>query len=74
MLVYSHNILNRRKSCASQLLNVCRVSDVRQIETHAVEPLVSDPSAFKVEIAAAKLKRYKTPGSDPFCMGVKFRL
>jgi hypothetical protein len=27
-------------------------------------PLVPDPSPFEVEIAIAKLKRYKSPGSD----------
>jgi hypothetical protein len=37
---------------------VHRVSDVRQIEIHTAEPLVTDPNPF------AKLKRYKTPGSD----------
>jgi hypothetical protein len=45
-------------------LNVHRVSDVRQIEIHTAEPLGSDPSPFEVEIATAKLKRYKSPGSD----------
>jgi hypothetical protein len=29
-----------------------------------LEPLVPDPSAFEVEIAIEKLKRYKSPGSD----------
>jgi hypothetical protein len=48
-------------------LNVHRVSDVRQIEIHTAEPLVLDPSAFEVEIAIAKLKRYKSPCSDHFC-------
>jgi hypothetical protein len=43
----SHNILNRWKNYFSQLLNVRRASDVRQIE-----------------ISIAKLKRYKSPGSD----------
>jgi hypothetical protein len=28
------------------------------------EPLLPDPSCFEVEIAIAKLKRYKSPGSD----------
>jgi hypothetical protein len=37
--------------------------DVRQIEIHTVEPLAPDPSPFEVEIAIAKLKRYKSPGS-----------
>jgi hypothetical protein len=40
-------------------LNVHRVSDVRQIEIHTAEPLVRE-----VEIAIAKLKGYKFPGSD----------
>jgi hypothetical protein len=40
----------------SQLLNVHRVRDVRQIEIHRAEPLVPDPSPSEVEIAIAKLK------------------
>jgi hypothetical protein len=32
-----------------------RVSDVRQIEIHITESLVSDPSPFAVEIVIAKL-------------------
>jgi hypothetical protein len=35
---------------------VHRVSDVRQIEIHTVEPLVPDPSPFEFGIAIAKLK------------------
>jgi hypothetical protein len=35
LLADSHNILNRWKNYFSQLLNVHRVSDVRQIETHS---------------------------------------
>jgi hypothetical protein len=31
---------------------------------HTAEPLVPDPSSFVAEIAVAKLKRYKSPGSD----------
>jgi hypothetical protein len=45
-------------------LNVHSVSDVRQIEIHTAEPLVPDLSPFEVEIATAKLKRFKSPGSD----------
>jgi hypothetical protein len=48
----------------SQLLNVHRVSDVRQREIHAAELLVPEPSTFVVEIATAKLKGYKTPDID----------
>jgi hypothetical protein len=40
------------------------VSDVRQIEVHMAEPLISGPSCLEVEIAVAKLKKYKLPGSD----------
>jgi hypothetical protein len=38
------------------------VNDVRQIEIHTAEPLLSDPR-LEVEIAIAKLKTYKSPGS-----------
>jgi hypothetical protein len=54
LLADSHIILNRWKNY-SQLLNVYRASDVRQIEMHTAKPLVSDPGLFKVEIAIAKL-------------------
>jgi hypothetical protein len=45
-------------------LNVHNASDVRQIEVHMAEPSVPDPSRLEVEIAIAKLKKYKSPGSD----------
>jgi hypothetical protein len=48
-LADTHNILNRWKNYFSQLLNVHRFCDVRQIEIHAAEPLVPDPSPFEVE-------------------------
>ncbi|PNF20043.1 hypothetical protein B7P43_G05813 [Cryptotermes secundus] len=64
LLAESHNSLNRWRNYFSQLLNVHRVSTVRQTEIHTAEPLVPDPSPFGVEIAIAKLKRYKSPGSD----------
>jgi hypothetical protein len=43
---------------------VHNVSDVRQIKIHTVEPLVYSPIRLEVEIANAKLKMYKSPGSD----------
>jgi hypothetical protein len=49
------NETSRWKNYFSQLLNVHRASDVRQIQI----PLVPDPSPCEVEIAIAKLKRYK---------------
>jgi hypothetical protein len=60
LLKDSHNILNRWKNYFSQLLNVHNVSDVRQIEVHIAQPLVSVPSHLEVEIAIAKLKKYKS--------------
>jgi hypothetical protein len=51
------------KKYFSRLLNVHKVSDVRQKETHTAELLVPDPSPFDVT-AIAKLKGYKTPDSD----------
>jgi hypothetical protein len=45
---------------------VHNVSDVRQIEVHTAEPLVPGPIRLEAEIAIAKLKKYKSPGSDQF--------
>jgi hypothetical protein len=46
--------------------NVHNIRDVRQIEVHTAEPLVPGPSRLEVEIATAKLKKYKSPGSEQF--------
>jgi hypothetical protein len=35
-----------------------------QTEVHTAEPLVPGPSRLEVEIAIAKLKKYKSPGGD----------
>jgi hypothetical protein len=43
---------------------LCGDSDVRQREIHTAEQLVPNPSPFEGEIAIAKLKKYKSPGSD----------
>jgi hypothetical protein len=48
----------------SQLLSVHSVSDVRQLKVHTAEQLVPGPSYLEVEIAIAKLKKYKSPCSD----------
>jgi hypothetical protein len=64
LLADSHNILNRWKNYFSQLLDVHRVSEVRQVEIHTAESLVLDPSPFEMEVAIAKMKRYKSPSSD----------
>jgi hypothetical protein len=64
LLADSHHILIRWMNYVSQLLNVHNVSDVRQMEVHMAEPLLPGPSLLEVEIATAKVKKYKTPGSD----------
>jgi hypothetical protein len=64
LLADSNNILNMWKNYYSQLLNVHRVSDDRQIEIHTAEPLITDSSPFEIETAVAKFKHYKSPGSD----------
>jgi hypothetical protein len=48
----------------SQLSNVNRVSDVRQREIHTAVPLMSETSAFDVELAIEKLKTHISPGID----------
>jgi hypothetical protein len=58
LLADSHNILNR------QNVNVHRVSDVTLMDKQTVEPPVPGPSPFEAEIAIAKFKKYKLPGTD----------
>jgi hypothetical protein len=45
-------------------LNVHWNNNIRQTEIHRAEPHEPEPSAFTVEMAIEKLKRYKSPGSD----------
>jgi hypothetical protein len=45
-------------------LTIHRVVDVRQIDIYPAEPLVPDPSPSEVDIAIAKLKRFKSSGSN----------
>jgi hypothetical protein len=58
------NVLNTWKHFFNQVLNVHGVHDVRQMDIHMAEPLVSEPSLVEVEIAIGKLKSYKSPGTD----------
>jgi hypothetical protein len=46
------------------MLNVQGLHDFRQMVTQMTEPLVSESSLVKVEIAIGKLKRYKSPGTN----------
>jgi hypothetical protein len=59
LLVDPHNILNKWKSYFFQFLIV---HNVRQIEVHTAESLAPGISRLEVEIALAKLKKYKSPG------------
>ena len=58
-----HRILARWRNLFTPLLNENGVNDVRQA-VHTAEPLVSEPSAFEVEMAIEKLKRHKSPAID----------
>jgi hypothetical protein len=51
------------EECFSQLLNVHKVRDVRQIEIYAAESTSPDPSSLEVEIAVRELKRNNSPGT-----------
>jgi hypothetical protein len=64
LLADSNTIVNRWKIYFSQVLNVQNFSDVGQIEIQTADPLVPGPSHLEVEISIAKLKKYKSPGSD----------
>jgi hypothetical protein len=47
-------------------MNVHKVSDVRQKETHKAEPLVPETSTLEAETDVAKLKKYKSSDSNHF--------
>jgi hypothetical protein len=64
LLAGPQSILNRWKNFFNQVLNVHGVHDIRQMDIHMTEPLVSEPSLVEVEIAFEKLKSYKSPGTD----------
>jgi hypothetical protein len=63
ILMYEYKLFHST-NYFSQLLNVHRVSDVKQIEIHTAEPLVPESSPFEVDIAIAKFKKYNSLGSD----------
>jgi hypothetical protein len=44
-----------------------------QMKVHTAEPLIPDPSLFEVEIAIAKLKKYKSPDIDWIGRKKKFK-
>jgi hypothetical protein len=40
------------------------VTGIQQIEIHTVQTLVAEPSPLDIEIAIAKMERYKSPSID----------
>jgi hypothetical protein len=64
LLADPQSVLNKWKKLFSQVLNVHRVHDVRQMDIHTAESLVPEPSLVEVESAIGKLKRYKSLGTD----------
>jgi hypothetical protein len=64
LLANFHNLLNRWKSYFSRFLNIHNFCDVKQIEKHTAGPLVPGLSYLEAEIPIAKLKKYKSPGSN----------
>jgi hypothetical protein len=57
------SVLNMWKNFLNQVLNVHGVHNVRQMDIHMAEPLVSKPSLVEVEVALGKLGSYKSPGT-----------
>jgi hypothetical protein len=48
----------------NKVLNVHEVHDIRQMDIHVAEPLVTKPSLVEVEIVIGKLNTYKSLGTD----------
>jgi hypothetical protein len=65
-----HSILARWRNHFPQLFNIHGINDVRQTEVHPAESLVSEPSAFEVEMGIKKLKRHKSPVIDQIQAGL----
>jgi hypothetical protein len=51
LLADPQSVLKRCKNYFNQMLNVNGVDDVRQMDIYTAEPLVQEPSLFKLEIA-----------------------
>jgi hypothetical protein len=64
LLTDPQSVLNRWKNFFKQVLNVHEIHDVRQMDMHTAETLVSEPSLIEVKTAVGKLKSYKSLGTD----------
>jgi hypothetical protein len=60
LLAHPQSVLNRWKNFFNKGLNVHEIHNVRQKDIWTAEPLVPEPSLFKVEIGIGKLKSYKS--------------
>jgi hypothetical protein len=63
LLTDLHSFLNKWKNFFNQVLHMYGVHDVRQMDIHMAEPLVTEPNLVEVEIAIGKLKSYKSLGT-----------
>jgi sporulation protein YlmC with PRC-barrel domain len=63
LLADSHRILIRWKNYSSQLLNVCRISEIMHMEIYTAEPSMHE-LILEVKISVAKLTRYNSEGVD----------
>lgn len=59
-----HSILDKCKNHFCLLLNLCRVTDVRQHELCTAGSIVPHFSAYEIMTAIENLKRHKLPGID----------
>jgi hypothetical protein len=64
LLSHHLNIRKEWNKYFSKLLNVYRVSDVRQLEIAYSKPFATEHSLFEVETAISKLEKYESPGSE----------
>jgi len=64
LLTASHGILDRWRNHFSQLFSVHYISDIKQTEILAAEPLVPEPRAFEIEMAFEELKIHQSPSTD----------
>jgi hypothetical protein len=44
----------------SQLVNIQNMGGVKRVEIHTSEPFLPGPSHFEIEVATAKLRKYKS--------------
>jgi hypothetical protein len=65
LLADSHSILNRWKNYVSQLLKLCRISDIMHMEIYTAGPSLHE-LVPEVEITVAKLRKYNSAGIDQF--------